>query len=97
MCFTRFREKRNGPYDLFIDAANVAFFGQNYAGGGFNWGQVKRMVEKVDKAHPDKKLLVVRIFHVSVRYALCALRGIMAFVHGVANWRYSCPASRLGT
>jgi hypothetical protein len=32
MCFTRFREKRNGPYDLFIDAANVAFFGQNYAG-----------------------------------------------------------------
>ncbi len=55
------REARNGPYDLFIDAANVAFFGQNFAGGGFNWGQVQRMVRKVDKAHPDKKLLVVSL------------------------------------
>ncbi|KAF5842544.1 hypothetical protein DUNSADRAFT_6394 [Dunaliella salina] len=52
-------EARNGPYDLFIDAANVAFYGQNFVGGGFNWRQVKRMVNKVDKAHPDKKLLVM--------------------------------------
>jgi len=53
------REARNGPYNLFIDAANVAFYGQNYEGGGFNWGQVIRMVKKVDKEHPDCKLLVV--------------------------------------
>jgi len=51
---------------LFIDAANVAFYGQNYAGGGFNWRQVKRMVDKVDKAHPDKKLLVVSSVGVGV-------------------------------
>jgi len=53
------REARNGPFDLFIDTANVAFFGQNFAGGGFNWRQVKRMVRKVDKEHPHAKLLVV--------------------------------------
>lgn len=53
------REARNGPYNLFIDAANVAFYGQNFEGGGFNWGQVMRMVKKVDKEHPDRKLLVV--------------------------------------
>lgn len=55
------REARNGPFDLFIDAANVAFFGQNFAGGGFNWRQVKRMVRKVDKEHPHAKLLVVSV------------------------------------
>ena len=53
------REARNGPYNLFIDAANVAFYGQNFEGGGFNWRQVMRMVNKVDKEHPDRKLLVV--------------------------------------
>lgn len=31
---------RNGPFDVLVDAANVAFFGQNHAGGGFCWKQV---------------------------------------------------------
>lgn len=57
---TRPRLARNGPYDILLDCANVAFYGQNRAGGGFNWGQVMRMVDKVKRSHPDKRLLVVR-------------------------------------
>jgi len=51
--------RRNGPYDVMIDAANVAFYGQNRAGGGFNWGQIRRMVDVAKRAHPGAKVLVM--------------------------------------
>jgi hypothetical protein len=49
-----------GPYDILIDGANVAFYGQNREGGGFDWGQIMRMVQTVEQRHPDKKYLLVR-------------------------------------
>ncbi|GLC37152.1 hypothetical protein PLESTB_000985800 [Pleodorina starrii] len=50
---------RNGPYDILVDAANVAFFGQNFEGGGFNWRQVQDMVELLKTRFEGKKILVM--------------------------------------
>ena len=36
-------EARHGPFDRCVDAANVALFGQNYAGGAFRLEQVRRV------------------------------------------------------
>ena len=43
---------RNGPYDVLIDGANVAFYGQNRPQGGFNWPQLIAMYELVVQKHP---------------------------------------------
>lgn len=51
--------ERNGPYDIMVDAANVAFFGQNREGGGFSWPQVIHMYELLRNRFPSKKILVV--------------------------------------
>ncbi|EFJ51613.1 hypothetical protein VOLCADRAFT_120484 [Volvox carteri f. nagariensis] len=51
--------ERNGPYDIMVDAANVAFFGQNREGGGFNWRQVQHMYEMLRQRFPNKKILVM--------------------------------------
>lgn len=51
--------RRNGPYDVLIDGANVAFFGQNHEGGGFNWSQVRAMYKLLRQQHPGKKILLV--------------------------------------
>lgn len=53
------RYNRNGPYDVLIDGANVAFYGQNREGGGFNWSQIISMVKLVKQKFPDKKVLLV--------------------------------------
>jgi hypothetical protein len=54
------RYDRHGPYDILIDGANVAYYGQNRQGGGFDWHQIRRMVEAVRAAHPQAKVLLVR-------------------------------------
>jgi proteinaceous RNase P len=36
-------EARHGPFERCVDAANVALFGQNYAGGAFRMEQVRRV------------------------------------------------------
>ncbi|GLI66200.1 hypothetical protein VaNZ11_009899 [Volvox africanus] len=51
--------ERNGPYDILVDAANVAFYAQNYEGGGFNWRQVHHMYELLRQRFPEKKILVM--------------------------------------
>ena len=60
--FQRFVEwfDRNGPYDILVDGANVAFYGQNREGGGFCWPQVMDMVKMLQRDNPDKKILLVR-------------------------------------
>lgn len=50
---------RHGPYDILVDGANVAFYGQNREGGGFSWPQVIDMVKKLQRDSPDKKILLV--------------------------------------
>ena len=54
------RFDRNGPYDILIDGANVAFYGQNRDGGGFRWDQIMSMVQLVKSSHPGKRVLLVR-------------------------------------
>ena len=54
------RYERNGPYDILIDGANVAFFGQNRDGGGFRWAQIIAMTRLVQRENPGKKVLLVR-------------------------------------
>ncbi|GIL84255.1 hypothetical protein Vretimale_15878 [Volvox reticuliferus] len=51
--------ERNGPYDILVDAANVAFYAQNREGGGFNWRQVQHMYELLRQRFPGKKILVM--------------------------------------
>lgn len=54
-----FRYDRNGPYDVLIDGANVAFYGQNREGGGFKWPQIMSMVDLVKRENPGKKIMLV--------------------------------------
>ncbi len=51
--------EQNGPYEILIDGANVAFYGQNREGGGFSWSQIMSMVNLVKKEYPTKKVLLV--------------------------------------
>ncbi|GAX83670.1 hypothetical protein CEUSTIGMA_g11095.t1 [Chlamydomonas eustigma] len=50
---------RNGPYDVLVDGANVAFYGQNWEGGGFCWPHVQSMMQLVKKEFPGKKVLLM--------------------------------------
>eukprot|EP00198_Chlamydomonas_reinhardtii_P004330 XP_001693666.1 predicted protein [Chlamydomonas reinhardtii] len=50
---------RHGPYDILVDAANVAYYGQNREGGGFTWGQIQAMYELLTRRFPSKKVLVM--------------------------------------
>lgn len=51
----------NGPFGCVIDGANVALFGQNFAEGGFDFGQIEAAMRHVRERHPDLKPLVVSI------------------------------------
>lgn len=57
------RYDNHGPYDLLLDGANIAFFGGNASAvreaRGFVWDQIISMFRTMDKAHPDKKILLV--------------------------------------
>lgn len=57
----QFREwlERHGPFGAVIDGANVALFGQNFASGGFNFGQIRTVVDRLGGSHPHLKPLVV--------------------------------------
>ncbi|KAI9912044.1 hypothetical protein PsorP6_009519 [Peronosclerospora sorghi] len=46
-----------GPFDVVIDAANVGYCNQNYQGGGFDYGQIKLMVQHYEAK--GKKVLLV--------------------------------------
>ena len=43
---------KTGPYDIFLDGANIAHYKQNFDGGGFNYQQIQ-MVRSTE-AHPDR-------------------------------------------
>ena len=52
----------NGPFGCVIDGANVALYGQNFADGGFDFGQIETAVQHVRGRHPGFKPLVVSLF-----------------------------------
>lgn len=53
------RYRRNGPYDVLVDGANVAYYGQNRDGGGFSWAQIRAMMAMLKERYPGKKVLLV--------------------------------------
>ncbi|WIA12316.1 hypothetical protein OEZ85_012372 [Tetradesmus obliquus] len=51
--------ERNGPFDVMIDGANVALWGENYEGGAFRPDKIRVMYDAVQKQSPDAKVLLV--------------------------------------
>ncbi|KDD72506.1 hypothetical protein H632_c3258p0, partial [Helicosporidium sp. ATCC 50920] len=51
--------QQHGPFPIVVDGANVAFFGQNYDEGGFNFAQIKAMVKLLQETYPSYKVLTV--------------------------------------
>ena len=59
--FTSFKGwlEEHGPFGVVVDAANVAFYGQNFESGGFSFGQIGAVVQRVRRDHPRLKPLVL--------------------------------------
>ncbi len=63
----------NGPFAAVVDAANVAFFGQNFESGGFSFAQVEAVVGALEaELPPGARPLVV--LHVARTRAPAAAR-----------------------
>ena len=50
----------HGPFDVVLDGANVALFGQNKETGGFTFSQVVAVLNAALAARPQTRPLVVR-------------------------------------
>ncbi|KAG2423996.1 hypothetical protein HXX76_014822 [Chlamydomonas incerta] len=100
---------RNGPYDILVDAANVAYYGQNREGGGFTWGQIQAMYDMLRRRFPAKRILVMlhrnrlkdpEANTPAVQAFLARLRGSKAFTYTPpgANddwfWLYACVRAK---
>ncbi|MEW5317852.1 MAG: hypothetical protein WDW38_009116 [Sanguina aurantia] len=59
--FAKYMEwhKANGPFDVLLDGANIAYFGQNRPGGGFWWPQIQSMMKLARARNPDAKILLM--------------------------------------
>jgi hypothetical protein len=44
-----------------IDGANIAFFGENHAGGGFRARKIRLAYETIQRTYPRAKILLVRV------------------------------------
>ena len=51
--------EEHGPFGSVIDAANVAFYGQNYESGGFSFAQVGAVVDRLHETHAELRPLVL--------------------------------------
>jgi proteinaceous RNase P len=51
--------EEHGPFGAVIDAANVAFYGQNYDSGGFSFAQVGAVVDRLHETHAALRPLVL--------------------------------------
>lgn len=63
-CFEAFAEFLAArDYTVFLDAANIAFYGNSTKPGGdqerFKWSQVKAVYEQTVARFPDRKVLVI--------------------------------------
>ena len=54
-------------FDFVVDAANVAYFGQNSADGKFSFRQIEQVVNKL-KAHSSRILVVIPQSYTNPRY-----------------------------
>lgn len=51
--------EEHGPFGAVIDAANVAFYGQNFESGGFSFAQIGAAVIRIEETYPDLRPLVL--------------------------------------
>ena len=59
--FKRFL-RENGPYDIFVDGANIAHYKQNFEGGAFNYEQIELLTSELQK-QGYKVLIVLHEHH----------------------------------
>jgi hypothetical protein len=52
---------KHGPFDLTLDGANLAFFGENYAEGGFKPWKIKVAYDHMQALYPQARILLVRL------------------------------------
>jgi hypothetical protein len=50
---------KHGPFDLTLDGANLAFWGENYSQGGFKAWKIRVAFDHMQQLYPDAKILVV--------------------------------------
>lgn len=57
----RFRDwlDKHGPFDLTLDGANLAFWGENYEHGSFKAWKIRVAYDHMQALYPQAKLLVV--------------------------------------
>lgn len=62
--FRRFKAflEANGPFDIFIDGANIAHYKQNFEGGTFNYQQIDMIATYLQK-QGFKVLIVLHEHH----------------------------------
>ena len=62
--FEQFKQflRENGPYDVFVDGANIAHYKQNFEGGTFNYGQIELLTSELQK-QGYKVLIVLHEHH----------------------------------
>jgi proteinaceous RNase P len=51
--------EQHGPFGAVVDAANVAFYGQNYESGGFSFAQIGAVVDRLHETHAELRPLVL--------------------------------------
>jgi pentatricopeptide repeat protein len=51
--------ERRPEYTHVVDGPNVAYYGQNHEGGGFNYRQILSVVQKIEEDHPNARVLVL--------------------------------------
>ena len=54
--------RENGPYDIFVDGANIAHYKQNFEGGSFNYEQIDLLTSHLQK-QGYKVLIVLHEHH----------------------------------
>lgn len=84
--------QKHGPYNAVLDGANIAFFGQNWEEGGFQFSQIGAAVETLMAEQPDVKPLVVSTPVAS--WESCRVQSRRSWIMAkVGKWRL--PSSRV--
>lgn len=55
--------EKNGPFGVIIDAANVAFYGQNFESGGFSFHQIECVLVLRKRCFSlDKSIFILTLY-----------------------------------
>ena len=65
--------EEHGPVHALVDGANVALFGQNWEHGAFSFGQIKGVMDQLQRKHPDLHPLMASRFYLHAHFGLFGL------------------------